>query len=138
MFKQKYPGSYKKQHKKRTRSPYITYTASHKFKNKFMVHFQYNYILPKNILIFFKKFFKKFLKRKKIKFFFKLRLNYMLTSKNKNSRMGKGVGTLNRYAFFKKSTSCFAEVNNVNIVRLRLLLQVVEKRLGVKFLVIRL
>lgn len=134
MFPVKYPGTYKKQHKKRVKSNVYSVSS----RKGIAVHFEINYILPKNFLVFFKRCLKKFFKKKKIKLFFKVKANYVISSKNKNSRMGKGVGTLDRYSFSKTSNKCFAEVFNINVFRLKLFLRFFEKRSGVRFTIYKL
>jgi len=138
VFKTKYPGSFKKQHKFRKKTNQFKQTGASKgHRGSYSVYLKSNYILPNNFVVYLRKYYKKFFKKKKIRFNFKIKVNYTLSSKNKNSRMGKGVGSLNRYAFLKKNTSVIFEVYNINYVRLQLLLNIIYKRFGVKFNIVK-
>lgn len=140
-FKTKYPAHSKKQHKHRKRSKSVKLGKSNfrvnlSTNSSYKVFFKRNTILPKNYITYIRRKNKAFFKKKKIKVFFKLNVNYIISAKNKNSRMGKGVGTLNRFAFFKKSNNVFLEFNNINYSRLQLILADLHKRNNVEYLIL--
>ena len=141
MFNYKYPTYSKKQHKRRKRSPQLKLNHL-KTKvgltpiNSFKIYFKNNTVLPKNYIVYIRRKNKNFFKKKKIKVFFKLNVNYIISSKNKNSRMGKGVGTLNRFAFLKKSNNVFLEFNNINYRRLDLIMADLRKRGNTDYLIL--
>jgi ribosomal protein L16/L10AE len=138
----KYPSFFKKQHKKRTKSKqsYRNRQATHGYtpiSGNYTVYTSSNCIFPANFFIYIKKHYKGFLKKKKIKLYFRVKTNYILSSKNKNSRMGKGVGTINRYSIAKKSNRVFFEIFNINLYRLRALLGNWHKRHNIRYVIIR-
>lgn len=140
-FKTKYPTHSKKQHKQRKRSKGVRLGKSNlrvslNTSSSYKVFFKRNAILPKNYITYIRRKNKAFFKKKKIKVFFKLNANYIISAKNKNSRMGKGVGTLNRFAFFKKSNNVFLEFNNINYVRLKFILADLRKRSNTEYLIL--
>jgi len=141
LFKTKYPAYSKKQHKQRKLSKNIKLSKNRRraglsISSSYKVFFKRNTILPKNYITYIRRKNKRFFKKKKIKVYFKLKVNYIISSKNKNSRMGKGVGTLNRFAFFKKSGSVFLEFNNISYARLRSVLTDLRKRSNVDYLIL--
>jgi len=86
------------------------------YNSKYMI-FEYCYL--KFIKTVFKKLFKlKYVILKKFFFFFFLTANFPVSLKVKNSRMGKGVGYLQRWVFrVKRFTVLFSfNYNNLNIL----------------------
>ena len=137
MFKKKYPNLFKKQHKKR--SLFIKKKNLYKFSSKqnkstnikfIILSTQNSCILPKNFISFFRKHFRKFLKKKKILCFFKLCVNYIISTKPKNSRMGKGVGSIKRFSFKLKKKQSFLILKNYGIKRANTLAKYLTKRLN--------
>ncbi len=83
----------------------------------------------------FRKFIKIIVKKKNVNNIFKnywifLRMNTPLTKKSKNSRMGKGKGSLYRWAIRLPKNYKLLEFKNINYYRLNLLTKKWSKRIG--------
>nr|NP_049590.1 ribosomal protein L16 [Tetrahymena pyriformis]AAD41935.1 ribosomal protein L16 [Tetrahymena pyriformis] len=83
----------------------------------------------------FRKFIKIIVKKKNVNNIFKnywifLRMNTPLTKKSKNSRMGKGKGSLYRWAIRLPKNYKLLEFKNINYYRLNHLTKKWSKRIG--------
>lgn len=145
--KLKYPQQFKKQHKKRTLqlptnlNPNLDSQSKGISSYKMTSNFQYiciptqSIILPKKFISFLRKFLRKFFKRHHICCWFRIQLNKVISSKSKNSRMGRGVGTINRTAFQIFANKPLFIISNISSKRLMLLTKFLSKRLPIKLLV---
>lgn len=86
-------------------------------------------MLPKRFLNFIRRYFKKRLGRFTKGFKFKVSLNTTLSKKQKNSRMGKGVGMLVRYGYIIKPHYPFIVCRRYHSHRLKKFIQFLNKRL---------
>jgi len=84
-----------------------------------------------------KKYIVKRTLRRTRKVWFFLKKNTPLTKKSKNSRMGKGKGSVLRWAIRFKKNFIFAETQNINIYFLKMICLFVEKKLNMKINYIR-
>lgn len=138
-----YLSRYKKQHKKRYKKRTFLFnknTMNYIHYNKYsysgasvIVYCNKEFLLPRNFLFKFKKTYRKFFKKRKIRCFIYFRINYILSSKSKNSRMGKGVGSFDRF-----STRCYQGrpmfyFKNTNIRRVDGFLLELSKNLNTSF-----
>ena len=139
----KYPQQFKKQHKSRRCFPIITplwqtdriAPFSNISEKKYCVYMCQNIILPKKFISFIRKFFRKFFKRQHVSCWFRIQLNKVISSKSKNSRMGRGVGTANRMAYYINSRKPFCLVFNVSPKRINLFAKFLTKRLAIKLII---
>lgn len=140
--KLKYPQQFKKQHKSRFLAPNFnkltkqqTKTLSYRIDSItnriYACYVNQHIILPKKFISFLRKFLRKFFKRHNIKCWFRIQLNKVISSKSKNSRMGRGVGTLNRTAFSINSNKPFFLIANISLNRSEKLLRFLSKRLPI-------
>lgn len=141
--KLKYPQQFKKQHKARFLVPNFnklvkqqTTTLSYHIvcstNRLYACYVNQHIILPKKFISFLRKFLRKFFKRHNIQCWFRIQLNKVISSKSKNSRMGRGVGTLNRTAFSVNSNKPFFLISNISTNRSGKLLRFLAKRLPIK------
>ncbi len=147
--KLKYPQQFKKQHKKRSLkpnfdSPQIQTSTSLFINNqytdigkRYACYVHQHIILPKKFISFFRKFLRKFFKRHNIQCWFRIQLNKIITSKSKNSRMGRGVGTLNRTAFLVNSHKPLFLISNISSKRVLLLKHFLMHRLPIKLILFK-
>ena len=138
--KLKYPQKFKKQHKARF---VYDMTSDINFNlqlqpisqqpsvNFLKIYFSQNIILPKRTISFLRKVLRKFLKKKRINCWFNIQPNKIITSKSKNSRMGRGVGTINRTAFKISSKKPFLILNNISVLRTKYLMSFLSARLPI-------
>jgi len=134
---------YKKQHKKRN------FKKTYLFKNYMLKNISYSryihtgsmvlvlvtreFILPRRFIFNFRKNFKKFFKKKIILCHTCFQINYILTSKHKNSRMGKGVGSFNRFVIRCYRGRPIFLIKNVNKRRIDSLLIELSKDISGSF-----
>jgi len=143
----KYPILYKKQHKKRSIKKDFFFKNTYNWvcpklqkklnKSIYYIYPKTSFILPKNFMIFFKRYFKKFFKKKNIKCLFLFNINVTLSTKHKNSRMGKGVGRFKRHAVQIKKNSPFILLYNISEKRAHILTHFLSSRLGQKFFIFK-
>lgn len=62
-------------------------------------------------------------------------MNRVVTTKSKNSRMGKGVGTKNRYSFYVKPSKPIFIFQNSSLMRIKNMLIFFTKRTNITFVV---
>lgn len=138
----RYPNKSKKQFKKRYEKKSLLFKNKYNTYNKITysvyIYPEKNLILSRSYISFFRKYFRKFLKKKKTKLFFKLQLNYNISVKNKNSRMGKGVGSIKRRSFFLEKRKPFILIKNCNYSRVKLICLFLRKRQNINFNFIKL
>lgn len=143
MLSKRYPNQYKKQHKKRYKRCYdFEQTIIYKYTpitkdvhHRFAIIPKGGFILPRTTIPFFRRHFKKFLKRRHIDCIFKIRPNYTISCKNKNSRMGKGVGSLSRLTFRVNKHQPFIYTFNASQRRAELIAGYLTKRLNTSFFI---
>lgn len=145
--KLKYPQQFKKQHKKRSIKPNFnplnlrnnSITSSiagcPSFRMKYACYVNQHLILPKKFISFLRKFLRKFFKRHNIQCWFRIQLNKVISSKSKNSRMGRGVGTINRTAFSINSHKPLFLIANISSRRLTLLKYFLSHRLPINLVI---
>nr|YP_004841728.1 ribosomal protein L16 [Ichthyophthirius multifiliis]AEL89270.1 ribosomal protein L16 [Ichthyophthirius multifiliis] len=88
-----------------------------------------------NYFLIFKKIFKNLSKLKNSKISFKnywifLRFNYLITKKSKNSRMGKGKGSIFKWVSILHKNYKLIEFKNINYNRLNLISKLWSKKLS--------
>lgn len=132
MLKNKYPQKFKKQHKKR-QNRYNSLTLQNEYASfaaptRYGIFTPHNSLIPTKLISFFRKTFKKFFKKKKIKCWFRVTQNKTISSKPKNSRMGKGVGTINRVGFTTRPQAPLFVFENISSRRVLLLALFITKR----------
>lgn len=140
MLKKRYPNFFKKQHKKRYFKVNKFYQMfffeknsrrNKKFHQVYLVTTT-NTVLPKRVVPFFRKHFRKFFKKRKIRCFFLIHPNYLVSAKNKNSRMGKGVGAIKRRSYLLSKQQPFLLLKNCSFKRALLLSKFFTKRFKIK------
>lgn len=151
LLKLKYPQRFKKQHKSRTnvintkrwlklssKDSHTLLTSTKKLttptSNLYKVYSPQRFILPKKLISFIRKFFRKFFKRHKVCCWFRIQPNCAISSKSKNSRMGRGVGSINRTAFLLKAHHPLVIFSNISPNRLKHLTNMLTKRMPIKLL----
>lgn len=140
MYKLKYPQNYKKQRKSRKHHHTYTPTDSSLIKTRqpsqtqktYYVYVANPYILPTRFVSFLRRLLKKRIKKRSIRCWLVLKPNVFISNKPKNSRMGKGVGTINRKGFKLKPTTPWLALANISNARVQILRKFLESRLGVK------
>lgn len=140
MLSKRYPNQYKKQHKKRVKrvykfqqKPIYKYTPINlDTHNSYAIIPEGSFVFPRTTIPFFRRHFRKFIRRRGIKCVFKIKPNYTISAKNKNSRMGKGVGSLSRVTFQIRKHEPFLYVYNLSQRRANLIALYLTKRLSVK------
>lgn len=141
MLSKKYPQSFKKQHNSRRMAPpriprVYPYTSiqeaphSHHVLGLFI---NQRLLLPKRYIAYIRKLVRKFFKKRKIRCWFRVQLNRTVSSKSKNSRMGKGVGTINRAGYLLQPTTPLLVVANISKARLECLSLLLRARIGATF-----
>lgn len=131
--KLKYPQQYKKQHKNRQNkiNKYrVSGVISMKSRTYVSLNCVQNVILPNRFISFLRKILRKFFKKRHIKCWLTVQPNKLITSKAKNSRMGKGVGTINRVGFYTTKKP-FLVLSNISSKRCRYLARYLQARLSV-------
>jgi hypothetical protein len=94
-------------------------------------YMSFEYCYFKFIKVVFKKFFKlKYVILKKFFFFFFLNVNFPVSLKVKNSRMGKGVGYLQRWVFRLKRFTVLFSFNLNNLILLKNIIKIFKLRLS--------
>lgn len=84
----------------------------------FSKYFRFEYIYIHVLKKYFKYFFQiKYLNFKKFFFWIFLTLNYPLTKKSKNARMGKGKGNFFRWSVLLNYNFIFLEFNNLYFLK---------------------
>ena len=144
--KLKYPQQFKKQHKSRKNFFYKktllnldTSSFTSFFEKKRIALFTNQpIVLPKKIISFLRKFLRKFFKKRKIKCWLNLQPNRIITSKSKNSRMGRGVGSINRTAFLVLPIKPLFIFANVSQKRVNFLVRLLKSRLPIQLFSTRL
>lgn len=133
----KYPQTFKKQHNNRQQRapnhnrtfPYVS--SFFKPKPVLGVFINQRILLPKRYIAYIRKIVRKFFKKRCVKCWFRVQLNRTVSSKSKNSRMGKGVGTINRSGFLCKPSIPVLVLENISKHRLEILVIKLRARLGV-------
>jgi hypothetical protein len=99
--------------------------------------FEYVYLLK---LILFLKFFKrlKYNYFKKFNIYINLFFNFPITQKSKNSRMGKGNGSVSRYVKFYKKNFLLLQILTINKYFYLNLLHFFKKKINPSFFIIKL
>ena len=138
-----YLSRYKKQHKKRySKKKFIfsektlNYTNYNKYNYSgasIVVYCNKEFLIPRNFLFKFKKSYRKYFKKKKIKCYVFFRINYILSAKSKNSRMGKGVGSFNRFSIRCYYGRPMFYFKNSNIRRIDTIFHLLGKDLNTSF-----
>jgi ribosomal protein L16/L10AE len=123
----KYPQKFKKQHKKRT-GIRRTVLVSKALSSVVGVYSATSVLLPNRFIAYVRKLLKKFLKKRKITCWFRLEPNRLITSKAKNSRMGKGVGTGNRVGFYVRPTTPILIMANISNKRTSFIISLLQPR----------
>lgn len=132
----KYPQTFKKQHNHRTCSlprPVYTnlyYTAAEN-SLQLAIYATQPLLLPHRFISYFRKMIRKFCKKRAIQCWFRIQPNKVVTSKAKNSRMGKGVGTINRVGFYCTPKAPIFILANVSKARARKLASMLACRLPI-------
>lgn len=137
--KVKYPQKFKKQHKKRL--SYRTLPATERSAastNYLAIAPVQRVVLPKQFITFIRKLLRKFFKKKSIACWFNIQPNKLFTSKSKNSRMGKGVGAINRTGFQVPPMQPILLISNISRCRMTYLSRLLCSRCPVVLKVIQL
>jgi len=131
----KYPQTSKKQHKQRHSykpDTTIAYLKPSETSNRHIgIFVTQSYVLPKRYVSYIRKHFRKFFKKRHVRFWFYIQPNYLITSKSKNSRMGKGVGTINRVAFKVGPKAPTLVLSNISVSRVLSLSRLLSMRLSI-------
>lgn len=134
--KLKYPQKFKKQHKKRLTRRINNLISdgysSMRTHRTYALYPQQNIILPKRFISYIRKMLRKLFKKRRIHCWFRLQPNKVISSKSKNSRMGKGVGTINRSAFKVTAGKPILILTNISQLRLTYLTKSLQSRLPVR------
>lgn len=94
-----------------------------------------DFILSRGFLFKIRRRLKKYILRNKVKINFRFTHNYTLSSKGKNMRMGKGVGTINRVVIKIYRGATVLHLTNIHPVRLRTVKFIFQKYFPTKFIV---
>jgi ribosomal protein L16/L10AE len=133
-FDRKYPQYFKKNHKKRSNKSLnsVTMQNSSSQQDQWLGIYSTSWvILPHRFIAFFRKIFRKWIKKRKIRLWFNITLNKTITNKAKNSRMGKGVGTLNRFAFNCNPHKPIIMCQNISPIRIKCIASTLQSRVPV-------
>lgn len=133
--KLKYPQRFKKQHKSRVsyqpvKASYLgnLITPNKPSSSKFALASSQDVTLPNKFITFLRKILRKFFKKRNIRCWFRVQPNHLISSKGKNSRMGKGTGSINRIAFRVKANKPILVIDNISPSRVLFLLRNVQAR----------
>lgn len=136
--KVKYPQKFKKQHKKRVSYLMSSVNLSTGVKTgRLALAPTQQVVLPKQFITFIRKLLRKFFKRKKIACWFNIQPNKLFTSKSKNSRMGKGVGAINRTGFQVTAMQPILIISNISKSRMGYLVRLLQSRCPVVLRVVQ-
>lgn len=134
----KYPQKFKKQHKnrfvrvKKLKIPLLVKKSHLSVVSQGNIISPSQQILPRTTLNHFKKRFRKFFLKKSVSVLFALKLNRGLSSKGKNARMGKGVGTINYFGYQLRAGGSILNTRNISSARAGALCTYLNKRLSKK------
>lgn len=77
--------------------------------------------------------FRKFIKKKKYRLKFRFRINYMVTRKSRQSRMGKGKGKIKGFLIKLPRNKIFLVARGISTTRIWLFFRRIERNMSLKF-----